>query len=492
MGKLYFVTGNTNKFKEMEAIAKLDGICLTEFSLSIRELQTKDVEDLVKKKAFEAFKEIRRPLIIEHTMLKIDAFNQLPGPQTSYIYSQLGDQIIVGFCRYRNQFGASAESLLCYCDGKDYIIARGEEKGRISQKADFAREAFDWDRIFKPDENNEEDATYADRSGKKAQYSMRRKAWDNLRQEMEEKGILEQYKIPAPGEPLSVTDDRRKETESQSDLEALADLISQKKVMLFIGAGISRSLQMPLWSELLKSLVADEFDGDLFETYGDNMVLAEYIRKQYGNEAVYQKMRNLFTIHEDTQRELENSKIYQAILELGCPVIYTTNYDHLLESYYKMKRGEESYDRVVTIEDMGKVRAGATRIMKFHGDISDRDSIVLAESEYFGRMDFQNFMDVQLQADMLRYHVLFLGYSLSDINVKMLLYLAGKRRKGQGKCSKTSDMKNYIFTATPNQVQKAVFEDNQIITLWGENADKKAGTEEFLLQLSELVRERRK
>ena len=56
MGKLYFVTGNTNKFKEMEAIAKLDGICLERFSLSIRELQTKDVEDLVKKKAFEAFK----------------------------------------------------------------------------------------------------------------------------------------------------------------------------------------------------------------------------------------------------------------------------------------------------------------------------------------------------------------------------------------------------------------------------------------------------
>ena len=53
-------------------------------------------------------------------------------------------------------------------------------------------------------------------------------------------------------------------------------------------------------------------------------------------------------------------------------------------------------------------------------------------------------------------------------------------------------MKNYIFTATPNQIQKAVFEDNQIITLWGENADKEAGTEEFLLRLSELVRERQK
>ncbi len=492
MGKLYFVTGNTNKFKEMEAIAKLDGICLERFSLSIRELQTKDVEDLVKKKAFEAFKEIRRPLIIEHTMLKIDAFNQLPGPQTSYIYSQLGDQIIVEFCRHRNQFGASAESLLCYCDGKGYIIARGEEKGRIPEEADFKSEAFDWDRIFKPDENNEEDATYADRNGKKAQYSMRRKAWDNLKREMEEKGILEQYKIPVVGEPLSVTDDRRKETESLSDLEALADLISQKKVMLFIGAGISRSVKMPLWKELLKSLVEDEFDGDLFETYGDNMVLAEYIRKQYGNEAVYQKMKKLFTIGEDVQRELENSKIYKAILELGCPVIYTTNYDHLLESYYKMKRGADSYDRVVTIEDMGKVRTQTTRIMKFHGDISDEDSIVLAESEYFGRMDFQNFMDVQLQADMLRYHVLFLGYSLSDINVKMLLYLAGKRRRSQGKCSEFPDMKNYIFTATPNQIQKAVFEDNQIITLWGENADKEAGTEEFLLRLSELVRERQK
>ena len=76
-------------------------------------------------------------------------------------------------------------------------------------------------------------------------------------------------------------------------------------------------------------------------------------------------------------------------------------------------------------------------------------------------------MDIQLQADLLKYHVLYLGYSLSDINVKRIFYLARKRWE-QGQTTKAS----YIVTATPNLLQKEVFQCNDIITFSGRGTDK--------------------
>ena len=78
--------------------------------------------------------------------------------------------------------------------------------------------------------------------------------------------------------------------------------------------------------------------------------------------------------------------------------------------------------------------------------------------------------------------ILFLGYSLSDINIKLLLYLARKRWSDTAK-----EKKAYIYTATPNQIQKEVFRQNGIITFWGDETDKEKGTLEFLEQLSEKV-----
>lgn len=480
MTKLYFVTNSRNKFEELEKIVKADRINLARYPLKIFELQTGDAEVLVKRKAFDAFKQIRRPLIVEHTMLQIDAFNQLPGPQTNYFYSQLGYQYIVEICEARRQFGANAESVFCYCDGKKYVIARAAEKGKIKRNDGLVGEAFEWDRIFCPESDNIGKESYAEMKHKKNTRSMRMKAWNKLKEKLGEE-VLEIYRLPVEGETPARIED-------QEDFKELADLIREKKVMLFIGAGISRSVDMPLWDELLKKLIGNEYDQELFKTYGDNMMLAEFIQQKKSKEELCQEMEKIFAIDGERRNKLCSSSVYKAIMELDCPVIYTTNFDHLIEEYYRWKKGEESYDKVVGIEDMHNLREGVTRIMKFHGEILDIGSkrgsenpIVLTESEYFGRMDFQNFMDIQLQADMLRYHILFLGYSLSDINIKMLLYMARKRQKAD------SAMKSFIFTVTPNQIQEAVFRENKIITLCGEDADKAKGTQEFLESLSALV-----
>ena len=176
------------------------------------------------------------------------------------------------------------------------------------------------------------------------------------------------------------------------------------------------------------------------------------------------------------KKELRKNEIYQIIADLDFPVIYTTNYDRILEDYF----AEENipFRSIVEIGQMDNIKSGDTRIIKFHGDIKNPGDKVLSESEYFERMDFDDFRDIQLQADLLQYHVFFLGYSLSDINVRLMLYRAGNRWKKQG-----GGKKAFIFSVTPNQVRAEVFLQNNIVTINGDQADKEAGTLQFLRDL---------
>ena len=459
MKKIFFVSKNVNKYNEIRTIAGSDEIKIEWYKKEIPELQTSNCEELIKDKAYKAFNEIKRPVLVEHTLLKIMAFNELPGVQTNYFYQNMGCKEIVEYCKYKNEYRASAESILCFCDGKKYYIEHGIEEGSISKNI-IDDKGFEWDKIFIPHNNNEKKITYAQLD--KHKYSMRQKAWSNLDKICQKEGVWEQI-----------------ENDTEDDIIKLAELIKQRKVLLFVGAGLSASVGFPSWKELIHDLGKKEnYVPALFESYGDYMLLAEYVGLKDDN-VPYEYIKKKFEITNEIKEKLVKSEIYEKILQLDFPIIYTTNYDRLIEEYFTEKK--HKYKSVVKIDDMKETNSVPVRIMKFHGDIEDKDSIVLSESQYFARMDFQSFMDVQLQADMLQYHVLFLGYSLSDVNIKLLLYLARKRRLN-GK----EPMEAYIFTATPNKIQKEVFEKNGIITFSGEDVDKRNGTLEFLRRLCDL------
>ncbi len=468
MEKIYFVSKNVKKYAEIKEILS-DRFVVEEYPERIAELQVDQLDELVKDKAMQAFKIVKRPVVVEHTVLIIDAFKGLPGLQTSYFYKHMGYKEIYKYCAKKDNYQAIVRSMFCLCDGKKFLIGKGKEKGRIvdPDKNPGATDTFDWDCIFVPKKNNPQKKTYAQMTlEEKNKRSMRRRAWEDLKKKNDT--YLNDICVNNIG-----NDD------SDKEFRELARLIRQKKVMLFMGAGISASVNFPTWDGLIKDLgVMQGYEGDLFQCYGEYMMLAEYVKNK-GFDQLSEKIQNKFQCTKDIMQKLEKSEIYKNIIKLKIPVIYTTNYDHLIEEYYGLKK--EPYTRVVNINDMGDIESGSTRIMKFHGDIDYPETIVLSESQYFKRMDFKSFMDLQLQADMLQYHILFLGYSLSDINIKLLMYLARMRHEG------AKGMKAYIFTATPNQIQKEVFEKNNIISFSGDCCDKKRGTSQFLENLVKAV-----
>lgn len=469
MAKIYFCSGNEEKFNEMSKIFDINGLQLEWYNKKIQELQATEGIELIKAKALEAYKEIRRPILVEHTVLEISAFNELPGLQTDYFYSNLGCEKIVEYCRFKSNYKAKASSFLCFCNGKNFYVAKGEEKGIISDKVDNNVSGFAWDKIFIPTNDNPDHLTYAEWKKLKNNNSMRKRAWVNLKKKCSEEVLALNEMI-----------------DDDQDMRELAELIKAKKVLLFVGAGISASLEFPSWNKLIGDIGEQlGYDSKLFKIHGDYMMLAEYAGLKQEN-LPYNYITEKFSLDDkaDIKDKLKKSDIYDCIKELDFPVIYTTNYDHLIEEYYG-ERGSECY-QIISIDDMGKIaRADNLRgpiVVKFHGDITNEETIVLSESQYFERMDFQSFLDVMLQADILKYHILFLGYSMSDINIKLLLYLARKRWKNNDKL-----MKAYIFTATPNEIQKEVFRENGIITFSGDEADKEKGTLDFLKRLCSCV-----
>jgi len=83
----------------------------------------------------------------------------------------------------------------------------------------------------------------------------------------------------------------------------------------------------------------------------------------------------------------------------------------------------------VVIDDIATAPPDATQVVKFHGTFDDDASLVLTESSYFDRLDFESAIDIKLRADMLGKCLLFIGYSLSDINMRYMLYKLHKMRR---------------------------------------------------------------
>jgi hypothetical protein len=148
-------------------------------------------------------------------------------------------------------------------------------------------------------------------------------------------------------------------------------------------------------------------------------------------------------------------------VSLEFPLTYTTNYDHLLERAYE--RSGRRFNKVVTARDIARSDPALPTIVKFHGDLDDPSSVVLAETDYFRRLAFDDPLDIKLAADALSRAVLFLGYSVSDINLRLLLYrLRGIwHESGQEKARPRS----YVYITPRNPVQERILASWDVVPL---------------------------
>ena len=176
--------------------------------------------------------------------------------------------------------------------------------------------------------------------------------------------------------------------------------------------------------------------------------------------------------------------MHRLIVELKFPIIYTTNYDRWLE------RAHEAYGKpihkIAGVGDLVKAKAPTgTEIVKFHGDFDDDASIILTESSYFQRMSFETPLDIKLRSDSLARPLIFVGYSLTDPNMRYLLFKL--QQLWSLAPTPNARPKSYILMTRPNPVQEAVLKQRGVETIvWTDNNSGKA-LAGFLRQLVDEV-----
>lgn len=179
--KLYFVTTNDYKVKEVERYLAGTDLKLQAVSYQIQEVLNLDLEVVVRDKVLKAYAHLGHPCVVEHGGLLVEALGNLPGGLSKVVWDTVGEKIC-SFLGPSDSRTAIAQSVIGYCDGKRVHTFKGETEGAL---ADSARGGylFQWDPVFIP---KGETRTYAEFGfPDKEQFSQAAKAWRSLVQRLE-------------------------------------------------------------------------------------------------------------------------------------------------------------------------------------------------------------------------------------------------------------------------------------------------------------------
>lgn len=170
-----FVTGNPGKLAEAE---RLCGVEIQAADIDLPEIQSLDIEEVLRAKATEAFQRLRQPVVVDETALELAAFNGFPGVLIKWMLQSLGAEGLARSARDLGDPRASAKCGLLYRSEDRELFAQGVTNGQLVVPP-RGEGGFGWDSVFQPDGH---DLTYAELSGPaKDSISHRGLAWRNLK-----------------------------------------------------------------------------------------------------------------------------------------------------------------------------------------------------------------------------------------------------------------------------------------------------------------------
>ncbi|MDR7371037.1 SIR2 family protein [Flavobacterium aquidurense] len=194
------------------------------------------------------------------------------------------------------------------------------------------------------------------------------------------------------------------------------ELIRKEEVVLFAGAGMSRYAGYPSGGELADILyknLSDDIREDIEPTF-NLPKLCEDILLIKGNKSYL-----IETLKKEFRKKNTPAEAHKILA--GIPhfkTIITTNYDTLIES---------ENDRIEVIRtsiDYVNADKNAQMLFKIHSDFTDIENIILTSSDYLNYFSQQSENTVFWNAVKDRLasnNILFVGYSLEDINVQDMI-----------------------------------------------------------------------
>lgn len=203
----------------------------------------------------------------------------------------------------------------------------------------------------------------------------------------------------------------------------LLEMLRQRRVIPFLGAGFSAGQGLPGWDELLRQVSIEIPEIPDYETIkaccnGDYLQIAEYlfIKSDRSIGPLRHKLSTLL----QSKGDCLDSTPHIELVNLNPQQIYTTNYDEVIELTYRAL--ECPYAFVALPKHIAASNKDKTQVVKYHGDLRYDQSLVLTESSYYNRLEFESPMDLKFRSDLLGQSVLFIGYSFRDINIRIIWF----------------------------------------------------------------------
>ncbi len=103
-------------------------------------------------------------------------------------------------------------------------------------------------------------------------------------------------------------------------MEDLLSSYREGNVILFAGAGVSKNLGLPSWSELIDHIAVElGYEPEIYKTFGENLALAEYYRVKKGNIGPLRSWMDTQWHSKDIK--VEESDIHELITNAKFPII---------------------------------------------------------------------------------------------------------------------------------------------------------------------------
>lgn len=218
----------------------------------------------------------------------------------------------------------------------------------------------------------------------------------------------------------------------KSLINTIMALNEQRRLTLFVGAGVSIGCGLPDWDELTKKVIAkvwktDPITIELMNGYG-NIQATRYARKKAGDQFNRVVRDSLYE-----KEGYEVSSLVHAIAKSGIDNICTFNFDDLLEDAILQNAIEPnvavlgepfwpSYQKPNIIHPHGLLERTASQ-----NDLS-KQRIIFSETEYNELYsDPYSWANLAQLSLLITHSALFIGLSLSDPNLRRLIDVTRRR-----------------------------------------------------------------
>lgn len=191
----------------------------------------------------------------------------------------------------------------------------------------------------------------------------------------------------------------------EQDIRFLAEELEKGKLVVFVGAGVSKNSGLPEWEELIKNYA--DYRGIKEFTSKQFLTIPEEVFERYGSLKYYEIAEKRFS-----GKYFPNS-IHRILKEMDLTYIITTNYDTLIEDEIK------NLQVVSKDEDLPYTNSNKM-LIKMHGDFENKN-IVLKQSDYDNYEKNFQLISTLVKGLFTTNTVLFIGYSYSDTNVQQIM-----------------------------------------------------------------------